>query len=588
MVLNRVFSQPPTMHPRSRQDISHKNVEQLFRDGTFQDVVAHRLADSVKIPTITYDGMGHVGKDDRWDVFFQFSEFLEKTFPRVYEELEVETVNEHALLYTWRGTREDVKPLLFMAHSDVVPAGESTTEDWTYPPFSGHYDGEFIWGRGSEDDKSNLIAMLTAIDCLLKCDFTPNRTVIVSVGFDEEGGAEQSYGARCLAEKLLERYGNDGVELIFDEGIASIERRFGTDFALPATAEKGYIDVTVAVSVPGGHSSTPPDHTASTFSSDAPIGKHVTNNETVGFLAQVIRLIEDHPFKSQLVRNNPTLTYLRQAALYSKQMPEDLRQAVLGSQSSKKLLDYMDQDRERRAMIRTSTAVDVIQGGDKVNSLPENASILVNHRIAIQDSVKAVKDYYVKLLSPWAQERSFKLHAFGAEPPYENGTSTPPTNTSDCGDLRLSAHYELESSPVSSAEDSRFALLAGTIKGVFGDDVVVAPEMLTGDLDCPRTNLRVRVLTRPGNTDTRYYWDLSSQIYRMSPWRASHDPRGTRMHTVDERMPIKGLMEMVHFYHEFIRIVDEVRTDEPSVQADHGRNRRESDVAVLPQHGCVK
>ena len=46
-------------------------------------------------------------------------------------------------------------------------------------------------------------------------------------------------------------------------------------------------------------------------------------------------------------------------------MPEELRKAVLGSQSSKKLLEYMDGDRERRAMIRTSTAVDVIQGGDK-------------------------------------------------------------------------------------------------------------------------------------------------------------------------------------------------------------------------------
>lgn len=105
--------------------------------------------------------------------------------------------------------------------------------------------------------------------------------------------------------------------------------------------------MTVTVTVPGGHSSTPPDHTA------------------IGFLAQIIRLIEDHPFKSQLIRNNPTLTYLRQAALYSKKMPEDLRQAIIGGQGSKRLLEYMDGDRERRAMIRTSTAVDVIQGGDK-------------------------------------------------------------------------------------------------------------------------------------------------------------------------------------------------------------------------------
>jgi Gly-Xaa carboxypeptidase len=62
-----------------------------------------------------------------------------------------------------------------------------------------------------------------------------------------------------------------------------------------------------------------------------------------------------------------------------------------------------------------------------------------------------------------------------------------------------------------------------------------------------------------GNTDTKYYWKLSSQIYRMSPWRASLDPRGTNMHTVDERMPVEGLLEMVKFYHEFIRVVDEKR-----------------------------
>ncbi len=83
MVLNRVFSQPPAMHPRSRQDISYKNVEKLFPTQEFQDIVAHRLADSVKIPTITYDGMGHVGEDARWEIFSQFSEYLKNTFPRV-------------------------------------------------------------------------------------------------------------------------------------------------------------------------------------------------------------------------------------------------------------------------------------------------------------------------------------------------------------------------------------------------------------------------------------------------------------------------------------------------------------------------
>ncbi|EXJ89211.1 hypothetical protein A1O3_02277 [Capronia epimyces CBS 606.96] len=522
MVLNRRFHQPPMMHPRRRADISKRNVDTLFQSADFQHGVARRLAGAVQIPTVTYDGMGPVGQDARWEIFYEFSAYLKETFPKLYRALVVETVNEHGLLYSWHGSERELKPLLFMAHSDVVPAGKANSNEWTYPPFSGHYDGEFIWGRGSEDDKSNLIAMLTAVECLLDCDFKPDRTLVIAVGFDEEGGADQSYGARCLAERLIKRYGQNGVEVIFDEGIAGIEQRYGTEFALPATAEKGYVDVAVTVTVPGGHSSTPPDHTA------------------IGFLAQVIARIEGNPFKSQLIRQNPTLTFLRQAALLSKNMPDDLRDAILETHSSKKLLEYMDADRERRAMVRTSTAVDMIQGGDKVNSLPENVTALVNHRIAIQDSVQDVKDHYIQLLAPWAEKWNFNLDAFGERRQAKNIPCRSSAVT-EGGTLTLTAQYELESSPVSEWEDPRFRWLASTIKGVFGDNVVVAPELLSG------------------NTDTRYYWNLSPQIYRMSPWRASHDPRGTRMHTVDERMPVKGLMEMVRFYHEFIRTVDEMR-----------------------------
>ena len=65
------------------------------------------------------------------------------------------------------------------------------------------------------------------------------------------------------------------------------------------------------------------------------------------------------------------MTYLRQAALLSKSMPDDLREALLGPRSKEKILEYMDTSRERRAMVRTSTAVDVIAGGDKGEVLPE-------------------------------------------------------------------------------------------------------------------------------------------------------------------------------------------------------------------------
>lgn len=45
-----------------------------------------------------------------------------------------------------------------MSHYDVVPAPSSTFDRWTHPPFSGHVDDEFVWGRGASDDKTLVVA----------------------------------------------------------------------------------------------------------------------------------------------------------------------------------------------------------------------------------------------------------------------------------------------------------------------------------------------------------------------------------------------------------------------------------------------
>ena len=62
-------------------------------------------------------------------------------------------------------------------HTDVVPVEPATVDDWINPPYSGFYDGrylqtapvhlvdslitgEWIWGRGTCDDKADVIASL--------------------------------------------------------------------------------------------------------------------------------------------------------------------------------------------------------------------------------------------------------------------------------------------------------------------------------------------------------------------------------------------------------------------------------------------
>lgn len=63
-----------------------------------------------------------------------------------------------SLLYKWQGTDESLKPIAFLSHMDVVPISEGTEQDWEYPPFEGHNDGTFIWGRGALDMKTTLSA----------------------------------------------------------------------------------------------------------------------------------------------------------------------------------------------------------------------------------------------------------------------------------------------------------------------------------------------------------------------------------------------------------------------------------------------
>jgi hypothetical protein len=44
--------------------------------------------------------------------------------------------------------------------ADVVPVLPATKDLWTHDPFGGEYDGTYIWGRGSSDDKSGLIGIM--------------------------------------------------------------------------------------------------------------------------------------------------------------------------------------------------------------------------------------------------------------------------------------------------------------------------------------------------------------------------------------------------------------------------------------------
>ena len=512
-VADQCFQVDPLVPNKSTASLDE--MDEYLKSQKFRDKSIGRVSGVVKVPSQSYDDLGAVGEDSRWDIMYQVAAYLEKTFPLVHSTLKLEKVNTHGLLYTWEGSDNDLKPTVLMAHQDVVPVPESTVEQWTYPPFGGVYDGEYIWGRGASDDKTNLIGILEAVELLIDAGFRPQRTLILSFGFDEE--ISGTHGAVHLASTLVDRYGKDGAAVIVDEG-SGMSSVWGSQFAMPGVGEKGYIDVEIIVRMPGGHSSIPPPHNG------------------IGVTAELITKIEANPYEPRLYSENPFLGLLKCGAAHSPDFPSKLRKLLPSNgrgftyTKDKLALEVAKSGDAVKYLFTTSLAPDVINGGVKNNALPERTRVLVNHRINIGEHASDVKTRLTELANNIAKKYDLTVHAFN------NGTETPRSIT-----LRETSHT-LEPAPVTPTSvngTTPYSVLSGTTRALYGTDLLMAPGLMTG------------------NTDTRYYWDLTRHIFRFNPgWDPKQEGLGN-IHTVDEKVSVYAHLKTVQWYSRFIRNMDE-------------------------------
>ena len=98
------------------------------------------------------------------------------------------------------------KTILFYNHYDVQP--EEPLELWENDPFSGKVEGNYVFGRGSADDKGELITRIKAVEyCLKKTGDVPCNVKFMVEGEEEIGSVH--------VEQYFNRYSNrlscDGV-----------------------------------------------------------------------------------------------------------------------------------------------------------------------------------------------------------------------------------------------------------------------------------------------------------------------------------------------------------------------------------------
>lgn len=437
------------------------------------DAVAQRLAKSVTFRTVSSQD-----KPDATDAEFRkLHAYLVQQYPLVHSALKREVIGA-SLLYTWNGTDPKALPIALLAHQDVVPIASGTEQAWSVDPFGGVIKDGFVWGRGTLDDKGNILAQLEAVEMLLASGFKPKQTIYLAMGQDEElGGAR---GNKALVDLLASR----GVKLDFvlDEGMVITEGVFpglSKPLALIGLAEKGGLNLQLSYDGKPGHSSMPP----------VPSG--------IGSMSKALASLEDHQMPGGIKgvaaemfgALAPEMPMLNRVLLSNLWLTRSLVQGQL------------EKSVTANAMLRTTTALTIVNGGNKANVLPGHVEATVNFRILPGDTVAGVHEHVRAVVN----NEAIKLQA-------EGGT---------------------EASPISPTGSKAYQTIARTVRQMFPGMVVAPGLVIVG-------------------TDSRHYTPLTDNIYRFSPMRFKSEDL-TRLHGTNERIAISNYVEVIQFYHQLLR-----------------------------------
>jgi carboxypeptidase PM20D1 len=336
-------------------------------------VVAQHLAQAVRFETVSYGAGAH--EAEKFAALEAMRGWMEKTYPH-FHKAATRDIMDHSLLFTWKGKNAALKPILLMAHMDVVPVVPGTEKDWSHAPFSGDVAGGYVWGRGAIDDKGCLVTILEAADRLAAKGFAPERTIMFAFGQDEEVGG--SKGNAKVAQALAAR----GVHFawVLDEGGLIANEPFpgaNRPIAFVAVGEKGYLSLLLVAHGQGGHSSRP------------------TNDMAIARLSQAVLAVVDHPFASgldsvqreKLAVIAPTVPFWPRLLLANLWLTGPI------------VTNLMEDVPDSAARLHTTIAPTLISGGVKDNVLPPQASATINFRLHPRDTVESVIEHVRKAVN---------------------------------------------------------------------------------------------------------------------------------------------------------------------------------------------
>ncbi|KAJ6221874.1 hypothetical protein RDWZM_000419 [Blomia tropicalis] len=436
-----------------------------------QGASIERLQKALSIRTITKAQ----GIYDRNEIL-HFHRFLRENFPQIHSSpiVTLTIVNELSLLYKINGTNESLKPYMLLAHLDVVPVN---VEQWTVPPFDGAIKNGSIYGRGAVDMKSALMGIMESLETILINGITIERSFYIAIGHDEEGRGLD--GALQISKYMTEQKLND-VEFILDEGLGIFQDMGGVNgnMATIGIAEKGLVYVKLSINGTTGHSSMPPKET------------------TILKLSRAVSKLHGHSHPNRF-GDGPERDFVQSLAPY-------VNWPYRAVYSNLWLFSYViglvfQSDPKLNALIRTTSAVTIINGGLKDNIIPNYAEAIINHRIYPLSSVAEVLENDRRLID----DDEINIETIGVP---------------------------IEPAPISPHDTDSFGyqIIRRSIGQTF-PNVGIIPGIMVA------------------STDSRWYHNFTSNIYRFSPKYFSKKSI-SMIHGNDERISIDNYVRLVNFY----------------------------------------
>jgi acetylornithine deacetylase/succinyl-diaminopimelate desuccinylase-like protein len=260
-----------------------------------------------------------------------------------------------SLVVRYRGDGSGGKPILLLAHMDVVTARR---EDWQRDPFVLVEENGFFYGRGTIDVKNGVTALTATFLRLKREGFVPKRDLIIYFSGDEETMQATTVDVARNHRDLIDAE----YALNTDAGGGTLDAQTGKPlFYSLQTAEKTFADFELTTRNPGGHSSQP------------------RADNAIYDLAAALSKLRGYSFPAMW--NETTRASFKVAGETTPGALGEAMRRFAKNPDDTAAADTLAANPAYVGVTRTTCVATMLSGGHANNALPQSASAIVNCRI---------------------------------------------------------------------------------------------------------------------------------------------------------------------------------------------------------------